>query len=43
MLLVMSKILRAKNLQVLQMMLITMTENGNYARIKFSKRPRKDQ
>ena len=43
MLLVMRKILRAKNLQVLQMKLITMIENGNYARIKFSKRPIKDQ
>ena len=31
----MSKILRAKDLQVLQLKLITMIENGNYATIKF--------
>ena len=43
MLLVMSKILRAKDLQVLQLKLITMIENGNYATIKFSRRPIKNQ
>ena len=39
----MSKILRAKILQVLQMKLITIIANGNYARIKFSKQQIKDQ
>ena len=39
----MSKILRAKILQVLQMKLITMIANGSYAKIKFSKQPVKGQ
>ena len=39
----MSKILRAKILQILQMKLIPMIANGNHARIKFSKGPIKNQ
>ena len=35
----MSKIWGAKILQILQMKLIPTIANGNYARIKFSKRP----
>ena len=41
--LALSKILRAKILQILQMKLIPMIANGNYARIKFSKRLIKNQ